>query len=143
MFWILIILGIFGFIYFQNQPKERVVVERTEICGKNKIVVNGICVCDESSGYYPAIGNFETPDHDLCNACDKDSVKLLDGVKVCDPHGMGAERQLKERPPDQPPDEPSPAEPDEQCGNGQVLGKDSKCEPATAPATAPDAAESQ
>ena len=131
---ILLILG--GFMYYKNLPTERIVVEKIEICGENKVVVKGVCVCDEKSGYYPIIGAFGGPDHNVCNYCDADSVKSIGGIKVCDPEGLGGQREVKNNPKTNPStdaDEPSPAEAEEQCGNGQVLNRDSKCEPAPTP----------
>lgn len=125
---LILIIAVLGFLYYKNLPTERVVIQKIEICGKNKVVIDGACVCDEKSGYYPIIGAFGGPDHNVCNACDADSVKVVTGARVCDPDGLGAERGVKKRPKAA----PSPAEAEEQCGNGQVLNRDSKCEPAPA-----------
>ena len=127
---VIILLMLAGIIKLTRPPKTQTVIIRgREICGENKVVVNGKCICDERSGYYPGIGHTGGPDHNLCYHCDSTEVKVMDGVKVCDPDGLGAQTDLK--------DQPNPAEADEQCGAGQVM-RDSKCEPAAAPSTESD-----
>ena len=128
--WILLFIAILiGIVYLSQQQTERTIVNKIEICGKNKVVVNGACVCDESAGFYPMIGAFG-PDHSVCHSCTPDLVKVVDGIKACDPDGLGSERELKKNPNLS---KPTPAEADEQCGQGQILNKDSKCEPAPVP----------
>ena len=111
MWFLLLIFLIGGFVYHKNTSKL-MTVEKIEICGKDKVVINGKCVCDKNSGYYPIIGAFGGADNNICNLCDTGSVKVIDGVEVCDPEGFGGQRALKKK--------PTPVTETEQCGDDIV-----------------------
>ena len=119
--------------WLETRPTEKKIITKIEKCGDNKIIVDGRCVCYEENGYYPMIGAFG-PDHNVCNQCSSDEVEILNGIKVCDPEGLGYHTYAKVRP-----GAAEPAGPNDQCGKGEVLNKDSKCVPAPAAPSEPAA----